>query len=101
MDRLQHHDRIIHQHAYSQRQASKGDDIQCDVGGVHQEERDDHRNGDGCAYNQRAPEIFQKIEQDQYGQTAPDHGGPFDLVDRVLDKLCLVGDYQVIHVSGL
>ncbi|OPZ93042.1 MAG: hypothetical protein BWY73_00509 [candidate division TA06 bacterium ADurb.Bin417] len=87
VDVLQDHDRVIHQHADSQRQAAQGHDVQGEAGEVHQCEGGDNRDRDGDGDDGGAEDIGKENEQDEDGEAAAVEGRGTDRGDGTLDVL--------------
>ncbi len=73
VDVLEHHDRVVDQHAGGQREPAKAHQVELDVAEEEQTEGDDDRHRDGEADHQRAAPVAEKDEQHQDGQRPAQH----------------------------
>ncbi len=81
-DVLQHHDRVVHQHADRERDAAERHDVERQVEHVHHEEGADHRHRDREAGDEGGAGVAQEQVQDQDCQQAADQRGLAHLADR-------------------
>ena len=71
-DILHNDDGVIDQHAYAQRKAGQGHHVQGQAREIHQDDREQYRQGDTDAYHDGRTEIPQEQGQDDDGQQGAD-----------------------------
>ena len=100
VDRLQHHDGVVEQHADPEREPAERHDVQGKPHLLHHEEGGDHRDGNGHRDHRRRPPVAEKQRDHQDGEQAPLPGVPHDLRDRAFDELRLIEEDGQRHPGG-
>ena len=90
VDRLEHHDRVVEQHAHPERQPAERHDVQREPHLLHHKEGRDHRDRDGHRDHRGRPAVPEEERDHQDGEQAALPGVPHHLRDGPLDELGLV-----------
>ncbi len=98
-DVLQHHNRVVHQHAHAQRQPAQRHDVEREVGEAHEHEGGQHRERNGQSDDERLPERLQEHQHHYHREDRAQQRGVAHRVDRVPDEPGLVLDHPVLDVA--
>ena len=98
VDVLEHHDRVVDQHAGRQRQPAEAHQVQLDVAEVEQPEGDDDGDRDGETDHPGAAPVAEKDEQHQDGQHSAEHQGLHQPLERRPDVRRIAVDEVVAKV---
>ena len=100
-DVLQHDDRVVDEHAHTQRQTAQAHDVERDPGKVQQCKRRDHRDRYSECYGNRIPRMTQEEEQHQEREYAPEDQRLDHVGDRVGNEPRLAHRYIEVHFGVL
>ena len=95
---LQHHNGVIHHHAYSQHQTAHGNDIQGETSAGHQNQRHQYGGGYGASYNQGRLIISKENEYDNHGNHGCQHQGKGHVLKGTENAVRAVPDNPDIQV---
>ena len=98
---LQHDDRGVHNHAYTQREAAKRHRVQRKAAEIEKRERADDRDRDRRADDERRAEVAEEREDDQHDEDAADERVLLDVVDRSLDENRAVIEHDQPHAGDV
>ena len=100
VDRLEHHDRVVEQHAHPERQPAEGHDVQREPHLLHHEEGGDHGDGDGHRDHRGRAAVPEEERDHQDGEQSPLPGVPHHLRDSALDEPGLVEEHRQGEALG-
>ena len=100
VDRLEHHDRVVEQHADPERQPAERHDVQREPHLLHHEEGGDHRDRNGHGDHGGAAAVPEEERDDQDGEQASLPGVPHHFGDGALDELGLVEEDRQREAGG-
>ena len=98
IDRLQHDDRGVDQHADPEREAAERHDVERHSRLVERQEGGDHRGRDRQRHDHRRGGVAQEEVENQHRQQAAHPGRVLDLVDGRGDVARLVGENRQVEV---
>ena len=98
MDVLEDDDRIVDQHADTQRETAEAHQVEAHAADVHGRKGHDDRERNGGGDDQRGPDVSQEQEQDGDGQKGAHHGRAPEVAEAGLDEACLI--LKDLHVDA-
>ena len=90
MHRLQHDNRVVHEHAHAQGHPAQRHDVERDVGLVHGGEGRHHRDRDRRRDDRRAAAVLQEHEEHERREQSAENCSHQDVVHALADELRLV-----------
>ena len=93
VNRLEHHDRRVHQHADAHRQAAKRHDVERHVEEIQRRERHKDRDRNAQCDDRCRADVAQEKQQHDHGEQAAEQRRVEHLLDAVVDEDRAVGDH--------